>query len=377
VGGNKTTPLGAIVLESRTSCRKVAAGINEEFAVSRYYMIQIDGGPTFTSFPNGMNDPGALQIEMDIPVAPLASPAFSGAAVKIYGIPRAMIGQANNLRFKNIKVYGGFKAGLPLANPAQSGLLVQGYIFQAFGNWVGVEQSLVLVVLAGSAPANTSAPATPPNLAFNWPKNTPMSGAIKNTLSAAFPNMASNINISPNLTLLADEQHLAANQEEFGRYIMRTSKGIIKSPTYSGVQIAIKGTTFNVYDNLTTPSSSSSSSASTAGSTQSASPPKTILFQDLIGQPTWLESPYIQFKTAMRADINIGDMVTLPQTQTVNTIGSSSSIVNQAVEFQGTFQVSSIRHVGNFRQAQADAWVTVIDAFSENVVALATPGVTP
>ena len=116
--------------------------------MSRYYMIQIDGGPTFTSFPNGQNDPGALQVLIDIPIASLASPAFSGAAVKIYGIPLSMISQANNLRFKNIKVYGGFKAGLPLAKPAQSGLLVQGYIFQSFGNWKGTEQSLDLVILA-------------------------------------------------------------------------------------------------------------------------------------------------------------------------------------------------------------------------------------
>jgi hypothetical protein len=336
--------------------------------MSRYYMIQIDGCPTFTSFPNGQNDPGALQVLMDIPVAPLASPASTGASVKIFGVPLSMVSQANNLRFKNIKVFGGFQAGLPLANPSQAGLLVQGYIFQPVGNWIGTEQSLILVILAGAAPANMQAPATPPNLAFNMPKGTPMSTAIQKTLADAFPNMTSNINISPNLTLLADEQHLAANQAEFGRYIMRTSKGIIKSPTYSGVDIVIKGTTFNVFDNLSTPSSSSSTSS--AGSTKAASPAKTIAFQDLIGQPTWLESPTIQFKTAMRADINIGDMVTLPQTQVTNTAGSGSSLINQSVAFQGTFFVKSIRHVGNFRQAQADAWVTVIDAASTNVVNL-------
>jgi hypothetical protein len=334
--------------------------------VSRYYMIQIDGGPTFTSFPNGQNDPGALQIELDIPGAALASPAFAGAAVKIYGIPLSMISQANNLRFKNIKVYGGFKAGLPLANPAQSGLLVQGYIFQSFGNWSGTEQSLVLVILAGAAPANTAKPATPPNLVFNMPKGTPMSGAIQSTLTAAFPGMTTNINISPNLTLLADEQHVASSPEEFGRYIKRTSKGIITTDGYSGVDIVPKGNTFNVFDNITPQKPAST----TPGSTQAASPAKTIAFQDLIGQPTWLESPNIQFKCPMRADINIGDMVTLPQTQTTNTIGSGSSIINQNVAFQGTFFVGSIRHVGNFRQPNADAWVTVFDAAATNVVNL-------
>jgi hypothetical protein len=336
-------------------------------------MIQIDGGPTFTSFPNGVNDPGALQVEMDIPIAALASPAFTGAAVKIHGIPLAMISQANNLRFKNVKVYGGFQKGLPLANPKQAGLLVQGYIFQPFGNWIGVEQSLVLVINAGSAPANTSKPATPPNLAFNWPKGTPMASAIKSALSAAFPGMTANINISPNLTLLADEQHVASSLEEFARYVNRTSKGIIKAANYPGVDIVPKGTTFNVFDNhhVTAPASPSATKPSTAGSTQAASPAKTIAYQDLIGQPTWLESPIIQFKTAMRADINVGDMVTLPKTQVTNTAGSGSSLINQSVAFQGSFFVKSIRHVGNFRQANADAWVTVFDAAPQNIQQLA------
>jgi hypothetical protein len=343
--------------------------------MSRYYMIQIDGGPTFTSFPNGVNDPGALQVLMDIPVAPLASPASTGASVKIYGVPLSMISQANNLRFKNIKVYGGFQAGLPLANPAQAGLLVQGYIFQPVGNWIGTEQSLILVILAGTAPTNTSAPATPPNLAFNWKKNTPMAGAITSALSAAFPGMTANVNISSNLTLLADEQHVASSIDEFARYVKRTSKGIIKTANYSGVEIVPKGTTFNVYDNLTTPSTSSSSSTSTpstAGSTQAASPAKSIAFQDLIGQPTWLESPNIQFMTAMRADISVGDMVTLPQTQVTNTAGSGSSLINQSVAFQGSFQITSIRHVGDFRQANATAWVTVFDAAPQNIQQLAS-----
>jgi hypothetical protein len=237
--------------------------------VSRYYMIQIDGGPTFTSFPNGMNDPGALQIEMDIPVAAFDSPAFSGAAIKIYGIPLSMISQANNLRFKNVKVFGGFQKGLPLANPAQAGLLVQGYIFQPFGNWIGTEQSLVLVILAGAAPANTSAPATP--LVFFGPKGTTMASAITKALTAAYPNMTANVNISPNLTFLSDEAHVASSIEEFSRYVRRTSRGIIKSPTYPGVSIVPSGATFNVFDSQM-PSGSSSTPSPFSKATLELSP---------------------------------------------------------------------------------------------------------
>ena len=43
-------------------------------------------------------------------------------------------------------------AGLPLANPAQSGVFVQGQVYQAYGNWIGENMSLTLeIVPAGPA----------------------------------------------------------------------------------------------------------------------------------------------------------------------------------------------------------------------------------
>ena len=106
----------------------------------RFYRIEIDGGSTvFTSYANGQNIQGALQVELDIPVAAMHSPDNAGAFVKIWGVPLSMISQANNLNFKGIKVYGGFQKGLPLANPKQSGFLVRGFISQSFGNWQGTD----------------------------------------------------------------------------------------------------------------------------------------------------------------------------------------------------------------------------------------------
>jgi hypothetical protein len=63
----------------------------------------------------------------------------------------------------------------------------------------------------------------------------------------------------------------------------------------------------------------------------------------------------------MRADLKVGDSFTLPKTQITNTSQASSSLVNQGVSFQGGFVVISLRHVGDFRQATADSWVTVIE----------------
>jgi hypothetical protein len=331
----------------------------------RYYSIEIDGGPTYTSFSNGVTNPAALQVELDIPVAPFASPAASGAFVKIWGIALSDIGQAKNLRFKKVKVSGGFQKGLPLANPAQAGLLVQGFIWQAFGNWIGTDQSLDLVILAGAPPADTNNPTTPPNLTLNWKQGQAMSDAIKTTLNTAYPGYTVNANINPNLKMLADEPSYHFSLEQFARYVKQTSKSIIKTNTYPGVDIKLDGMTFTVYDN--TPPQSSSDS--TAGSTNGTPPNKSVAFTDLIGQPTWIEAPSIQFKTMMRADLKVGDQVALPQTLVTNSAQAQSSLINQSVSFQGKFQIANIRHVGNFRQPTADAWVTIFDAFPLQVQA--------
>ena len=36
-------------------------------------------------------------------------------------------------------------------------------------------------------------------------------------------------------------------------------------------------------------------------------------FQDLIGQPTWIDPGTVNFKTVMRSDISVGNMVKFPQ----------------------------------------------------------------
>ena len=57
----------------------------------RYYRIEIDGGNLVYQSHNGISNlPGALLVELDIPVAPFAQPA-GAAYVKVWGIPLATI----------------------------------------------------------------------------------------------------------------------------------------------------------------------------------------------------------------------------------------------------------------------------------------------
>jgi hypothetical protein len=325
----------------------------------RRYSIQIEGGtggPTrngiYDSQINGANNPGALNVELDISVISYDLP--SGAAlVRIWGISLADISQAANNNNKNIKVFAGFGPGLPLANPAQYGLILQGYVFQAYGNWIMNSQTLDLIVLAGSAPASGTAQGAPVNLSLNWPSGTSLSDAIKQTLTTAYPGYTANINISPNLKFSGDLPGSYQNLKQFSTYIRQVSKSILNNPSYPGVSLTLQGKTFTVFD----------------GTQAASSSPRAIAFQDLVSQPTWINAPSIQFRTAMRADLKVGDNVILPKTQVTNSAAAQTSLVNQNVAFQGTFQISVMRHVGNSRQSDAASWVTVFDAFPQQQAA--------
>lgn len=319
--------------------------------MSRYYSIDIteSGGAAFRQYtslaPSGQSLPGALNVELDIPVVPFATP-MGGALVRVWGISLQDIGQASDLNGKLITVSGGMQKGLPLANPKQSGVLVQGYVFQAFGNWIGTDMTLDLVIQAGAGPNGTGQPEAPRNIILNWKAGTSLSQALKTSLNTAFPGFTQTINISSKLVRGNDEVGYYASLTELCQYLKQVSKDIV-GKDYAGVDLVLSQKAFTAYD----------------GTAASGAPqPVQIAFQDLIGQPTWIEAPLIQFKCAMRADLKVSDAVKLPPTLVTNTQQAQSSLVNQRANFQGNFNITSLRHVGNFRQADAASWVTVMTA---------------
>ena len=291
---------------------------------------------TFTSLVNGVTLPGALNIELDVPVYDFANP--TGAAVlRVWGVGLKQIGQSSDMNGKTIQIYAGMAKGLPLANPAQAGLILQGTIFQAFGNWQGVNQTLDFVIYPQTGSADS-----PMNIVLDWKAGAPLSTAIGTTLQTAFPTYTQTINISPNLVLPNDEPGYYQSLAQFSRYISDISKKIIGG-TYSGVRIIIKNGAFYVYDG-TTPTT-----------------PKPIVFTDLIGQPTWIDLATIQIPCVLRADLQVGDYISMPQTQVITSAQSYSQYRNSLV-FQGSFQIVYVRHVGNFRQPDGTSWITVINA---------------
>lgn len=322
----------------------------------RYYQIDLfkpgNSGDTadrsFTSFKGGKTDPNALDVEMDVLLGPYATPINADSYVRVWGISLQDVNNASDFNGYRIAVYGGMQKGLPLANPAQAGLLFQGTVLQTLGNWVDTDQTLDFYVQAGAV---FHKPIK--NLTFDWKKNTPLSDAIKTTLGTAFSGYDVKVDINPKLVLNYDQPGYYANMSQFATMIKRVSTRIIGGD-YVGVDIMLTKKTFSVYD----------------GSTQKD--PVQIAFQDLVGQPTWIESPTIQLKTVMRADLSVGDYIKMPTAVYTTTQQAQSFTTKNKSNFQGSFKITSIRDVGRFRQQTAESWVSVIEAVPTKVASSAS-----
>ena len=322
------------------------------------------GNASYTSYVNGSTLPGAWDVEVDLPVIDAATPQGWGT-VRVWGVSVQEINQANNLAGKNITVSGGMKAGLPLAKPQQSGPLSSGTIFQSFGNWIGVDMTLDLVIMPGTSSAtqigSTGTLAVPKNITLEWQGGQTMAAALQTCLSRAFPNYKLNIKLDSRLVRPAGsaDKHAVPTIQELAQYCRQTSFDIIKDQNYAGVSIlpANSNNTIYVYDGSTPPS---------GAATQ-------IAFEDMIGQPTWLDAGTISMKTVMRADLAVRQQVTLPPALITNSQLSNSSLINLNATFQGGFSVISLRHVGRYRQPTADAWVTVVELAPNKLVGQLDP----
>jgi hypothetical protein len=316
--------------------------------------FSLGSGPsTFTSFVNGQTDPNALNVEFDLPVYPYATPQ-GGSIIRVWGIGLQMIGQASNLNLSNFVLSGGMQKGLPLANAAQSGVIAQGIVYQAFGNWQGVNQTLDLICQAGKLqPAG--------KITFNWEQGQTLNDALTSTLSQAFPSYTSNFNFSSSLQVPNDQTQCGVydSLDQFAQYIQGLTQPLGATATgnasYPGVQFSVVGNTINAYDQVTSPP-----------------PVVNLAFQDLIGQPTFISPTEITFKTVLRADITIGGQVMFPQgviapyAQTAPNAAVPGAPARSKSVFQGTFFVTEMHHYGNFRQADADSWNTTFVAVPTN-----------
>lgn len=322
----------------------------------RYYDLTITNPANnqtvrrWTSHPNGVQqppDPGALNVEFDMFVADYAPADSPGASViTIQGVALQDLFQAQQLVGLNITLKGGMGKGLPLADPSQSGVLLVGQIFQAFGNWVGTEMTLDLVVI-GVNPFSIDLPG---NFTFWWPAGTNISTNVATVLKQVYPKIPQNVKTQANIVFPNDEWGAYSTLRQFAKFVQGLTAGYAGVASYPGISIAVQGSEIFVYDGTQT-------TAQVA-----------FKFTDFVGQPTWIAAGQIQITTVLRADIQIGNTVTMPPNLQGNP-GIATTAYNLASPqppqyqstFKGKFMVTGVRHVGNFRDPNGQNWVTIFN----------------
>lgn len=301
--------------------------------------------------------PGALQIDLNIPLYNYAAPK-QGGFVRIWGVSLAEIAQAADLTYFNITIKAGMKKGLPLAKPAQFGTILQGTIFQSFGNWDGINQSLDLTFIP---PLGTN--SDPANIPIDWKANTSLSSALKASLQTAFPKYTIKVAISDKLVLTNDQKGAYPSLETLAKAMLKLTMapafaGIttLSGAKYAGVFFRVVGTEITIYD------------GTSAYGGHTVDDPLVIQFEDMIGQPTWIGPSTINFKCVMRSDLNVGDFIQMPKSlatpYVVTTAGAAfqdTPARNQST-FKGKFMLIDVHHMGSSRQANASSWVTIFNA---------------
>lgn len=290
---------------------------------------------------DGTHNPHALQIEFDLPISGFHDPVGNGnnAYIRLSGIPFDLINQARDLNNSLVELHGGMSKGLPLVNPEQRGLIMSGQVFQCFGNWQGENTTLDIVVMPLGS--------TTGNYTFQWKAGTKMVDMIGQTLKRNHPDYTIKSIISDKLVLSNDETGMYGTIAQFASYVFQKSKSIITDLGYQGVTIVVQGKTIIIQDGSSTKK------------------PKAIKYTDIIGQPTWLGVGIMQLKTNMRADLFVGDFITLPENAVKMATKATQGYKKNKTTFDGNYQITDLRHLGNSRQPDANSWVTIINCIEQ------------
>lgn len=302
---------------------------------------------TWSSHAAGILDPGALNLELDIVSVSLGQFDQGKSSVRIWGVGLPALGQASNLTNYGIEITAGMQPPYALNSAAKPGLVMGGQIYQSFGNWEGTNQYLEFVVSNSAVNSGSTVP-----ISWDWQQGTPLAQAIVNALTNAFSGYtvvgAGTVKTITNLH----------GNDETGTYTLQDFVTLISTYSttgqpagYNGYQIQTFGNTFYLYDN----------SAPTS--------PKAVEFQDIIGQPTWINAAQLTFASVLRGDITLQDNISLPAglyppyVLTTAQAAQPNAAPSSRLTFNGTFGLAEVHHYANFRQADADSWRTQYVAF--------------
>lgn len=368
----------------------------------RYYDLQIlpltNGVATpgaapvrhWTSHPNGPTnppDPGALRIDFDANVSLFAQPIggvggadYAVQLVRVWGVPISDVSQAANLSAPDgsqatygLILRGGMGKGLPLCNPAEIGVLMQGVVWRAIGNWIGTSMYVDFYVSPGFSPTGSTygnasqyVPPGPINrFTFYCQKGEWFGTAIQQALAQALPGVPVTVSVSSNLVAQHTEIGAYYRLQEFAEFLRDRSRAILglgPNNSYQGVSIVAYPRTNGILI--------SDGIGTTVTGTYV---PKTVTinFYDLIGQPSWIDNNTVTATMILRGDLSFGDTITFPPT--ITTVSAQGALINPPPTFtqaryssifQGSWTVRQLRHVGSYKAPRAESWMTWIEAIA-------------
>jgi len=312
----------------------------------------LEVGVITSLFPDGTTNPAALNIELDIEQMAMHL-GDASSYVRIYGLALADIFKKDLNPGKNgankLKISLGMTKGLPLANDAQRGLVIDASIQQAFGNWIGTDMTLDLVI----GPGGVGSPAEPSNFVLNWQKGQKLSEALEET----FKNSPMS-ELKRKITISDDRVSDTDWMPGFYTTLVQLAQSVQamtrrrRGDDDPGVYIYVAGQDLLVAE---------------AKEVSSEAVEKEIAFRDLIGQVTWIAPTQLTCKLVMRGDLNVLSVVKFPQGAAVQTqAGALPGLVapvdknSVGIASGGKFQVMRIHHWGNYRQPDAMAWNTTL-----------------
>jgi hypothetical protein len=330
----------------------------------RYYNITISpptANPSqftpfsFSSQTNGIDNYSCLQVDLDIYQTSFDQYSSNGY-VRLMGVDLKQLNSSANINPQitadgskinlcKIKVEVGMSKGLPYANPKQRGVVLQGGILQAFGNWQGTTVSLDMVLAPIAVDQNAQN-----NITFSLKKGQELTDAVKLALQNSYKNAdgtPANVvgSFSQGLKYTEDAPAQHFNLFSLASAVKRISKQINPNPAYTGATITATNTGFYLTDSGITPSAT-----------------KVIEFTDVIGNLTWLGINTISAKVVMRGDLNVGDYISFQSSIPISNIINNQSQYRNKIAFNNVFYVTKLHHVGSSRNFDGNSWVTVIEA---------------
>lgn len=292
---------------------------------------------------NSQMNTGALNIVMNLSMCYYHQSQLGTSFVQIQGIPLQTLMQANDLRGKYIRIWGGMTKGYIVEND-NYGVLLEGIICGPYGNWVGTNQTISFFI----GPTKL---VIDPDIVFSWKRGQSLRDAIRATLKNTFPHEKIEIDISQDFQCLLDQGGVYNNLQEFSTALSNFCKSNRKSKP---INIYEAGGTLYATDNR-------------FGRKIRLKP------YELVGQPTWSDNNDITVTLLMRADISLNDIINFPDevsyygiiqpidnaTDLLFNRGKNSSQKNNVI-FHGDFLVTSLQHVGNYKSPSPNEWITIL-----------------